>query len=331
MSLLRYRAARVALALVFAFGSVPRPALAQAAEQADDAAVARAREQFTQALSLQTAGDWAGALALLKQVAAVKPTPQVRFNIALCEEKLGRLVSALGDYELAAADARESDVGVAQEVDARLGALRARIPKIIVQRGVGAETATIMLDGVAIGDTVVGTPVPADPGPHVIEAKAIGYKPFRQTVRLIEQQTETLVVELEAVPEPPPGGITEPHRGSPSLRTAGFVTASVGVASLIGSGVFFFLRGQAIDDLDDACGVDREECPESSRDTFDRGRTYNTLANVTLAVGAVGIAAGIPMILLGSGGGSREPARAGMKLVPIAPGADGGASLVGRF
>jgi hypothetical protein len=330
VSSLRYRAVRVAFALLFAFGSVPRPALSQPAEQTDDAAVARAREQFTQALSLQTAGDWAGALALLKQVAAVKPTPQVRFNIALCEEKLGRLVSALGDYELAAADARESDVGVAQEVDARLGALRARIPKIIVQRGDGAETATIMLDGVTIGDSVVGTAVPADPGPHVIEAKAIGYKPFRQTVRLVEQQTETLVVKLEAVPEPPPGIIESPPAGSPSLRTAGFVTAGVGVASLIGSGVFFYLRGQAIDDLDSACGPTREGCPESSRDTFDSGRTYNTLANVTLAVGAVGIAAGIPMILLGSGG-SREPARAGMKVVPVAPGADGGASLVGRF
>jgi hypothetical protein len=330
VSSLRFRAARVALALLLAFGSAGRPVLAEPSAEADEEAVARAREQFAQALALQTAGDWAGALALLKQVAAVKSTPQVRFNIALCEEKLGRLVSALGDYELAAADARESDVDVAQEVDARLGALRARIPKIIVQRGQGADTATIMLDGVEIGDPVVGTPVPADTGPHVIEAKAIGYKPFRQTVRLVEQQTETVVVTLEAEPVPPPGKLPPLQAGSPALRTAGFVTAGVGVASLIGSGIFFYLRGQAIDDLDAVCGADGESCPESSRDTFDRGRTYNTLANVTLAVGAVGIAAGIPMILLGSSG-SPEPQRAGMKLVPVAPGADGGASLVGRF
>jgi tetratricopeptide (TPR) repeat protein len=325
---LRFRAACVVLAVSLALGGAPRQVLAQPPAESEEAAIARAREQFTQALALQTAGDWAGALALLKQVAAVRPTPQVRFNIALCEENLGRLVSALGDYEIAAADARDSDV--AQEVDARLGALRARIPKIIIQRGEGAEAATILLDGVEIGDPVVGTPVPADPGPHVIEARAIGYKPFRQTVRLAEQQTETIVVTLEVDPVPPPESAGPVRTGAPALRTAGFVTAGVGVASLIGSGIFFYLRGQAIDDLDAECGGKGDACPESLRDTYDAGRSYNTLANVTLAIGAVGIAAGIPMILLGSSG-SQEPPRAGVKLVPAAPGADGGASLVGRF
>ena len=73
--------------------SVPSPARADGPAEGD--AIKRAREQFGQALSLQTGGDWAGALALLKEVAAVKPTPQVRFNIALCEERLGRLVAAI--------------------------------------------------------------------------------------------------------------------------------------------------------------------------------------------------------------------------------------------
>src|SRR5215470_9475461 len=104
------------------------PATAQAQGPSSDGdGLKRAREQFAQALALQTGGDWAGALALLKEVAAVKPTPQVRFNIALCEERLGRLVAALGDYELAASDATGQSDQVAQEVDARLESLKARI------------------------------------------------------------------------------------------------------------------------------------------------------------------------------------------------------------
>ncbi|HVJ15621.1 MAG TPA: hypothetical protein VM686_09270 [Polyangiaceae bacterium] len=295
----------------------------------DKEAVKRARDQFTQALSLQTAGDWAGALTLLKEVATIKPTPQVRFNIALCEEKLGRLVAALGDYELAAVDARESDAGqVAQEVDARLESLKARIPKIVVQRGAGAENATIMLDGVAIGDSLVGAPIPADPGPHVVDASATGFKSFKQALRLQETQTETVTVVLEPIPEGEKvalGGPSAQSSSSATLRTVGIVTTGVGAASLIASGVFFYLRGQTINDLDSAC-PDRNTCPESERSTFDKGKTYNTVGNVTLAIGAVAVAAGIPMIVLGSS--SSETA---VRLVPAAAGAHAGASFAGRF
>lgn len=330
MSSLRSRAARLGLAWLLALGSASQPAWAQPPTESEEEAITRAREQFARALALQTAGDWAGALALLKQVAAVRSTPQVRFNIALCEEMLGQLVAALGDYEIAAADARDSDADVAQEVDARLGALRARIPKLVLQRGEGAETAAIMVDGVRIGDPVIGTPIPTDPGPHLIEATAIGYKPFRQTVRLAEQQTTTIVIALEPDPTPSPDRAAPSTYGASGLQTAGFVTAGIGVASFIGSGIFFYLRNQAIDDLDDVCGKDKKSCPPSSRDTYDRGRTYTTLGNVLLAVGAVGVGAGVPMIVFGSQR-SKEPPRAGLRFVPVAPGAEGGASLVGRF
>ena len=104
------------LGLGLSLASPPAHAQDPAAENSAEA-LKRAREQFGQALALQTAGDWAGALTLLKEVAAVKSTPQVRFNMALCEEKLGKLVAALGDYELAAADARaEKADQVAEEV-----------------------------------------------------------------------------------------------------------------------------------------------------------------------------------------------------------------------
>jgi hypothetical protein len=327
----RFRVRHAAL-LVLSLGVLqPSAALCQEPASAEDKeAVKRAREQFAQALSLQTAGDWAGALTLLKEVAAIKPTPQVRFNIALCEEKLGRLVAALGDYELAAADARESNAQqVAEEVEARRDALQARIPKVVVERGPGAENATIMLDGVALGDSMVGSPMPTDPGPHQVDATAPGFKPFKQSLRLQETQTETVTVTLEAEPAaagPGPGPHGAPQSSSSTLRTVGFVTTGVGAASLIASGIFFYLRGQTIDDLDAACGADGNSCPESERSTFDKGKTYNMAGNITLAVGAVAVAAGIPMIVLGS-----QSSETAVRVVPAAPGAHAGAALSGRF
>jgi len=307
----------------------PHAAHAQGSTVTDGDAIKRAREQFNQALSLQTGGDWAGALALLKEVAAVKPTPQVRFNIALCEERLGRLVAALGDYELAASDAQaEKADQVAQEVDARLEALKARVPRVVVQRGEGADSATISLDGVSLGDSVLNIPLPADPGPHVIEAKALGFRPFKQAFRVAEQQTATILVKLEPEPVaalPPP--LPPIHQTSPNMRTIGLVVGGVGVASLIGSGAFFLLRQSTINDLDKQCGPDRQACPDSARSRVDDGKLYTTLADVTFAVGAVGLGVGAALVIVG--GHSSE--QASVALAPGAAYANAGATLLGRF
>jgi len=319
----------LALCAAGALNVAPRSAAAQA-PAADADGIKRAREQFNQALSLQTGGDWAGALALLKEVAAVKPTPQVRFNIALCEERLGRLVAALGDYELAASDAQaEKADQVRQEVDSRLESLKARVPRVVVQRGANADSATISLDGVSLGDSVLNVPLPADPGPHVVEATAAGFLPFKQAFRVAEQQTATIQVKLEAEPVK-----TEPlapvqYRSAPTgLRTAGFVIGGVGIASLIASGTMFYLRHTAISDLDKQCGPNRMSCPDSSRTTADRGKLYTTVGDVTLIAGALGLGLGATLVIVGS----HSNEQAGVALAPVAAGANvGGASLFGRF
>jgi hypothetical protein len=306
-----------------------RPAL-------DPAVLKHAREQFAQALALQTGGDWAGALALLKEVAAIKPTPQVRFNIALCEERLGRLVAALGDYELAGSDAQSEKADqVREEVDSRLDALRARVPRVVVQRAEGAESATISLDGVALGDSVVNTPLPVDPGPHVVEATALGYQPFKQSFRVAEQQTATIPVMLQPVPvkveplvQPPPPPPPPPPRAKSGVRTAGFAIGGAGLATLLTSGAMFYLRHGTISDLDKQCGPNRNACPESSHSDVDRGKLYTTIGDVTLIAGALGVGLGATLVIVGS----REGEQPSVALAPGAAFADvGGASLIGRF
>jgi hypothetical protein len=307
------------------------PGLARAQDPAADTsaeALKRAREQFGQALALQTAGDWAGALSLLKEVAAVKSTPQVRFNMALCEEKLGKLVAALGDYELAAADAHaEKADQVAEEVEGRLESLRQRIPKLTVKRGAGADAASISLDGVSLGDQVIGTPMPTDPGPHAIEARAPGFKLFRQAVRVAEQQSETIEVVLEAEPTPPPGtGPGAPAPVAGRSRVPGYIIGGFGIASLATSGVFFGLRAGKISDLDKVCDANLQ-CPASAKSDISTGKTYNLVADVTLAVGIAAVASGVVLVLT-SGPGSTGPERG--PSVALAP-ALGGAQLLGKF
>src|SRR5919202_734978 len=97
-------------------------------------------------MALSAANNCAAAVAKFRMVAKVKRTAQVQFNIAECEERLGKLVEALGDYRLAAAAAAEDPARakeVAEKVDDRIEKLEARIPKLTVKRGKNAATARI--------------------------------------------------------------------------------------------------------------------------------------------------------------------------------------------
>lgn len=124
------------------------PAGAQTKEEID-----RARVEFHEGVVLMAANNCNAALTKFQSVAKVKRTPQVLFNIGACKERVGKLVSALGNYRLAAA-AAEGDrkaKDVASRVGERITSLEERIPKLTIRRSSGAETATLLLDGAELG------------------------------------------------------------------------------------------------------------------------------------------------------------------------------------
>src|SRR6188768_4182556 len=194
-----------------------RPAAAQ-----DKKELSRARVQFQRAIELEQAGNYSTAREQFRDVGQVRMTPQVRFHIASCEEKLGRLVTALGGYQLAFADADSVGEDFKAEVDAAVTRLQASIPKLLIQRGSGAEAAEIQLDGVTLGASSVGVPVPLDPGPHAISAKAPGALPFSQTVTILENEQKTVDVTLvleqqEARPSAAFDGSAPSEKSNPRL------------------------------------------------------------------------------------------------------------------
>ena len=307
-----------ALSLVSVSGSAQTPAEIQ-----------QARTLYSQGLTQEAASDWAGALASFEKVARIRMTPQVRFHIARCKEKLGRLNEALGGYRLAEHEASTTDGvpdSVLSEVRAAREELEKRVPRLIIERGEGAESAKIALDGVELGQAQIGREVNVDPGPHLIKVTLPDGRRFERTVQVKEGEQDQVMLDVPPDLQPLAKDDDEPKAESDGdTHAAAFdskdglppsggspmpwIIGGLGVASLAASGVFFILRNQANSDLDSECIND--VCPDTLEDTQSRGESYSMLTGVTLGIGIVGVSVAAIWLLTGSSGS--EPKAASSK------------------
>lgn len=316
------------------------PGVARAQSPAE---LAKARTLFKEGVSLEAAGDWAGALAKFEEVGKVKTTPAVRFHIGRCKEHLGRLNEALGEYRMAEYEAQQSKAKELDEITKAREQLEARVPKLTITRGKGAESAKIELDGVALGEAQVGKEVSTDPGPHRIVAK-IGGSEFEQTVTLAEGESKSVELsppedfkakpapvdepEPEPKPEPQPDVKSE-KQGAGALP---WVIGGIGVIGL-GAGGFFYTRMKSSeDDLKKSCNP-ASVCPEAKQSVSDDGKRYALLTNIGLGVGVVGL--GVATVMLLSGGGdddAKEKPKSARVRLNVVPGPElKGVNLVGAF
>jgi hypothetical protein len=315
--------------------------------QSDADLLKKARGQFQQATEMEQAGNYSAALQAFREVGQFKMTPQIRFHIALCEEKLGKLVAALGGYELALADAEAVGPAFKQEVETTVTALRARIPKIVIQRGAGAQAAEIDLDGVTLGNSSLGVESPIDPGPHTVNATARGYKDFETTFSVAEQETKEIKVVLEALPveerEALDRGETRPVQPEPLKKPkwhwiAGGVGVGVGAVALIVAGGFYMQEQANLRDVTAHCGGDSSCDFSTTADDraagkkYNDAKTYDKIALGSVIVGGVFVGAGVVFFLLPANKApAKKPKTAEIHFEPSAPGSQAGLSLVGRF
>lgn len=341
---MRAALSRILLLGAIAAGScaIAPPALADQPSAKD---LARAREDFRKALSLEVAGDHAGALALFKQIALIKSTPQIRYHIAVCEEKMGDLVQALGSYKLALIDAEATAGKDAKDVAAAsreaITALEPRIASLTLVRGDGAAGAKVQLDGRDLA-SLSGNAFPINPGRHAITASAPGHESVTLDFVLSdgEKKTIDLVLPPEKKDAPPPvptakptatsvDVVTPPPQSGFPFRPVGIAAAGVGVVGLAIGGVFLGLRQSIIGELDAACGPDKQHCPSELTGKHEDGKLYSALYLPFLIGGGVAAAAGVTLILVAPS--SKPKAGPAAAFAVGAPGAPAGGTLFLRY
>jgi hypothetical protein len=150
---------------------------------------------------------------------------------------------------------------------------------------------------VPVGAGSLGTPLPVEPGAHVVEVSAPGRADKRFEITLAEGQRSELVVE----PGPPTGATDsgEPRasaEGNVGLRTAGFVVGGLGIVGLgIGTafGVSALSKNAESKDTCDANNV----CDPSGKTLRDSARSAGNASTIAFIAGGVLFAAGAVLVL----------------------------------
>lgn len=272
--------------------------------QSKDPAAAEAL--FREGRALSDAGDIAGACAKFRESDRLDPAVGTTFNIADCEERLGHLATAWTLFDevaqrLPASDKRRA---VAQ---GRAAALEPRLPKLNIRLAAGTD-AHVVRDGVELGSASQGTPLPVNPGEHVVVVSAPGRAERSFKIVISEREIRALDVEpgaANALTAETPGTAipkTAPVTPQRQPATLGYVLGGVGIAGFVTAAVAGALVLQKKGVVDEHCNAAKRCDAEGLRATKS-GKTLGIVTTAGLITGAVGVGAGAYLIL---SAGSRE-------------------------
>jgi hypothetical protein len=255
-------------------------------------------------------GDYSSAYEQLLKSSELDRQLGTLLNLALCEERLGRLRSASEHLAEVARLAAAGDVR-GRFAEARRGAIDDRLPRIALN--VDAEPgAAITLDGVRLAAESWSSPLALDPGEHELSASAPGRRPVQMKIRLEESQRLHVFVKLDRVevraqetraathtatapiaspgapPLPPAARVVSTRRSS--HRDGALVAASLGATGLLVSSIaaMFVLRDKSL--VDEHCKAG--PCDARGAEAQSQGRTWSVIGTVSFAVGVAGLGAG---------------------------------------
>jgi hypothetical protein len=171
-----------------------------------------AEDLFKQAKTLRDGGHLEEACDRFSDSYRLQPAVGAGLYLGDCYQRLGRTASALSafrDVERMAGERGDKRAAVARK---RADALELHLGRLIIAVDPTIKDPTIALDGITLGNGSIYTPIPADPGDHVITLDVPGRPQFVAHAH-VDPDGEAPVVHLELPPAPP-------HPEPPALESA---------------------------------------------------------------------------------------------------------------
>jgi hypothetical protein len=194
--------------VVALFFVLPAAACAQSASEQ-----ALAREQFREGVRASREQRWADAVDAFQRSLELSPRPMTMMNLAGALAQNAQLVEAAEAYRMFIAEASSGPAArVRDEAQAQLATLEARIPHVRLRVLGRQDGDVITLDEYQISAAALDTPLPVNPGDHVVTISRDGHEP--RSVPFTAQEAVQSEVVLEAWPDlsapPPEGGAPDP-------------------------------------------------------------------------------------------------------------------------
>jgi hypothetical protein len=290
---------------------------------------------FDEGVKLMKSGNFEEACPKLETSQRVDPAVGTLLYLGECYEKLGRAASAWATFR----EAQSAAESTGQSRRAQTAKQRVeKIEKELAYLTIEVADATKALPGLRItrggidaGTSIIGAPVPVDPGDVKIEVSAPGHQNYVVTVSVQPRSRQSMQVPALAVkeePKPvevePPAVAAQPFSPSPSppapppppadeggmstLGVVGLVVAGAGLVTA-GVGAVYGLRAMSEDKkADDVCSATL--CQEKAGfDHSENAVKSAKVANVAIGVGAgLFVAGGLTFLLSPSSEPKKESA-----------------------
>ena len=295
----------------------------------------------------------------------LEPKTGTLLNLALCHEQLGKTASAWAEMiEVASQAARlkqDDRVAFAKE---RVAALEKKLSRLTITTRAKGPGVVILLDNKPLEASMLGLPLPMDPGAHAIDATLQGREAYHITVKIAPgPSSQTVEVPELSLTGPvqttaPEGSTaplgtgsapvgtgsapvatatssstsgpgTPPKTGGGGLFVGGVVVASAGVIGLAVGGVFGGLAFSKEAEANKLCPA--RVCPtQEGADMHAAANDLATISTVGVAAGAVVAGAGVTMMLLSR---SSAPQKTGARpwITPVATPSTAGFVAGGAF
>lgn len=249
-------------------------------------------------------GDYADAVHRFAESQRVEPAPGTLLNLAVAEEKLGKL-SAAWEHARSAAEQLPSADDRARVARDLFTSLDRRVPRLVLRsKGLPAE-AQVKLDGSELRGASFGLPIPVDPGIHRVTISAPGRLERILTIDATEASTSEGV--LDVGPAVADHGPTErATEGGSSLRTLGWVSLGVAGAALLAGGAFGLVAIDKNGTVEERC---TPTCDQEGGDAAKSGRTFATLSTISFIGAGVLAATGVVLLLVAPKATPTRPTR----------------------
>jgi hypothetical protein len=285
--------------------------LARAAGVDPSRATAVQREQaqarFAKGKKLLSQHKREQALTEFRASHEIVASPNTRLLVARCLLEMGRLVEAYAELGRTLAEAQElqkEDSRYSKTAESALDERHALAPKLgfasVTLHNAGLDTK-LMVAEEEIRRAAWSEPVPLAPGTTEMRIETPGRPVVRKSITVAAGETIALTLDagaprLAAAPKPvSTPAFVAPASPSTGLRPFAYVAGGIGVLGLATFGIAGGMARSKYNQLDRECGG---PCPDAREDEIASGRTQQTIANVGLVVGLVGIASGVTLFVL---------------------------------